>query len=198
MYSKELRARYLEALRQRLTQKRLVHSLGVEKMAVDLAKRYGEDAEKAAVAGLLHDYAKYVPDDKMLAYAKEFGIPLCHAYEAQPNLLHGPVGAKLAERELGICDAQVLAAIAHHTTGARGMSRLEEIVYLSDLLEENREFDGVEQLREALGLGLEQALEQALAHELAYLQKKGGEVHPDTAAAYQWVIEKRREQNGKF
>ncbi len=78
------------------------------------------------------------------------------------------------------------------------MSRLEEIVYLSDLLEENREFDGVEQLRGALGLGLEQALEQALAHELAYLQKKGGEVHPDTAAAYQWVIEKRREQNGKF
>lgn len=198
MYSKELRERYLEALRQRLTQKRLVHSLGVEKMAVDLAKRYGEDAEKAAVAGLLHDYAKYVPDDKMLAYAKEFGILLCHAYEAQPNLLHGPVGAKLAERELGICDAQVLAAIAHHTTGARGMSRLEEIVYLSDLLEENREFDGVEQLRQALGLGLEQALEQALAHELAYLQKKGGEVHPDTAAAYQWVIEKRREQNGKF
>lgn len=198
MYSRELRARYLEALRQRLTQKRLVHSLSVEKMAVDLAKRYGEDAEKAAVAGLLHDYAKYVPDDKMLAYAKEFGIPLCHAYEAQPNLLHGPVGAKLAERELGICDAQVLAAIAHHTTGARGMSRLEEIVYLSDLLEENRKFDGVEQLREALGLGLEQALEQALAHELAYLQKKSGEVHPDTAAAYQWVIEKRREQNGKF
>lgn len=198
MYSKELRERYLEALRQRLTQKRLVHSLGVEKMAVNLAKRYGEDAEKAAVAGLLHDYAKYVPDDKMLAYAKEFGILLCHAYEAQPNLLHGPVGAKLTERELGICDAQVLAAIAHHTTGARGMSRLEEIVYLSDLLEENREFDGVEQLRQALGLGLEQALEQALAHELAYLQKKGGEVHPDTAAAYQWVIEKRREQNGKF
>lgn len=198
MYSQELRVRYLEALRQRLTPKRLVHSLGVEKMAVDLAQKYGEDAEKAAIAGLLHDYAKYTSDEQMLAYAREFGIPLCHAYEAQPNLLHGPVGAKLAERELGICDAQVLAAIARHTTGARGMSRLEEIVYLSDLLEENREFDGVEQLRQALDFGLEHALERALAHELAYLQARGGEVHPDTAAAYQWVIEKRREQNGKF
>ena len=198
MYSQELRARYLEALRQRLTPKRLVHSLGVEKMAVDLAQKYGEDAEKAAIAGLLHDYAKYISDEQMLAYAREFGIPLCHAYEEQPNLLHGPVGAKLTERELGICDAQVLAAIAHHTTGARGMSRLEEIVYLSDLLEENREFDGVEQLLQALDFGLEQALERALTHELAYLKEKGGEVHPDTAAAYQWVIEKRREQNGKF
>ena len=56
----------------------------------------------------------------------------------------------------------------------------------------------MEQLRQALDFGLEHALEQALAHELAYLQARGGEVHPDTAAAYQWVIEKRREQNGKF
>ena len=198
MYSRELRARYLEALRQRLTPGRLTHSLGGEKMAVDLAEKYGEDTEKAAIAGLLHDYAKYVADEQMLAYAKEFGIPLCRAYEAQPNLLHGPVGAKLVEQELGICDAQVLAAIAHHTTGAPGMSRLEEIVYLADLLEENRNFEGVEKLRQALDYGLEQAIEQAMAHELAYLQKQGGQVHPDTAAAYQWVLEKRREQNGKF
>ena len=113
-------------------------------------------------------------------------------------MLHGPVGAKLVEQELGICDAQVLAAIAHHTTGAPGMSRLEEIVYLADLLEENRNFEGVEKLRQALDYGLEQAIEQAMAHELAYLQKQGGQVHPDTAAAYQWVLEKRREQNGKF
>lgn len=198
MYSQELRASYLEALRQRLTPRRLVHSLGVEKMAIDLAQKYGENPEKAAIAGLLHDYAKYDADDQMLAYAKEFEIPLCPAYEAQPNLLHGPVGAKLVERELGICDAQVLAAIAHHTTGARGMSRLEEIIYLSDLLEENRKFEGVERLRAALDSGLERAMERALAHELAYLQASGGEVHPDTAAAYQWVIEKRRELNGEF
>ena len=56
----------------------------------------------------------------------------------------------------------------------------------------------MEKLRQALDYGLEQAIEQAMAHELAYLQKQGGQVHPDTAAAYQWVLEKRREQNGKF
>ena len=78
------------------------------------------------------------------------------------------------------------------------MSRLEEIIYLSDLLEENRKFEGIEQLRAALDFGLGQAMERALAHELGYLRASGGEVHPDTAAAYQWVIEKRREQNGKF
>lgn len=92
----------------------------------------------------------------MLEYAKKFGIALCPAYEEKPNLMHGPVGAKLVEQELGICDPQILRAIALHTTGAWGMNKLEEILYLADLLEEGRDFEGVSQLRkdtEAEGAG---------------------------------------------
>ena len=150
MYSKELREKYLRALEPRLTPKRLRHSLGVEKMAGQLAKEYGEDPQKAEIAGLLHDYAKYIPDEQMLEYAKKFGIALCPAYEEKPNLMHGPVGAKLVEQELGICDPQILRAIALHTTGAWGMNKLEEILYLADLLEEGRDFEGVSQLRKVL------------------------------------------------
>ena len=67
-------------------------------MAGQLAKEYGEDPQKAEIAGLLHDYAKYIPDEQMLEYAKKFGIALCPAYEEKPNLMHGPVGAKLVEQ----------------------------------------------------------------------------------------------------
>jgi HD superfamily phosphohydrolase YqeK len=38
--------------------KRFVHTQGVEYTAAALAMRYGEDVERAQVAGLLHDCAK--------------------------------------------------------------------------------------------------------------------------------------------
>lgn len=195
MYSKELREKYLRALEPRLTPKRLRHSLGVEKMAGQLAKEYGEDPQKAEIAGLLHDYAKYIPDEQMLEYAKKFGIALCPAYEEKPNLMHGPVGAKLVEQELGICDPQILRAIALHTTGAWGMNKLEEILYLADLLEESRDFEGVSQLRKVLKeKGPEETMICALERELEFLQSRGCAIHPNTQGAYEWMKQKKEKQ----
>lgn len=195
MYSKELREKYLRALEPRLTPKRLRHSLGVEKMAGQLAKEYGEDPQKAEIAGLLHDYAKYIPDEQMLEYAKKFGIALCPAYEEKPNLMHGPVGAKLVEQELGICDPQILRAIALHTTGAWGMNKLEEILYLADLLEESRDFEGVSQLRKVLKeKGPEETMICALERELEFLQSRGCTIHPNTQGAYEWMKQKKEKQ----
>lgn len=195
MYSKELREKYLRALEPRLTPKRLRHSLGVEKMAGQLAKEYGEDPQKAEIAGLLHDYAKYIPDEQMLEYAKKFGIALCPAYEEKPNLMHGPVGAKLVEQELGICDPQILRAIALHTTGAWGMNKLEEILYLADLLEESRDFEGVSQLRKVLKQkGPEETMICALERELEFLQSRGCTIHPNTQGAYEWMKQKKEKQ----
>lgn len=195
MYSKELREKYLRALEPRLTPKRLRHSLGVEKMAGQLAKEYGEDPQKAEIAGLLHDYAKYIPDEQMLEYAKKFGIALCPAYEEKPNLMHGPVGAKLVEQELGIRDPQILRAIALHTTGAWGMNKLEEILYLADLLEESRDFEGVSQLRKVLKeKGPEETMICALERELEFLQSRGRTIHPNTQGAYEWMKQKKEKQ----
>ena len=195
MYSKELREKYLRALEPRLTPKRLRHSLGVEKMAGQLAKEYGEDPQKAEIAGLLHDYAKYIPDEQMLEYAKKFGIALCPAYEEKPNLMHGPVGAKLVEQELGIRDPQILRAIALHTTGAWGMNKLEEILYLADLLEESRDFEGVSQLRKVLKQkGPEETMICALERELEFLQARGSTIHPNTQGAYEWMKQKKEKQ----
>ena len=48
----------LEKMAELLPEKRLTHCLGVERAAIELAERFGVDAEKAGLAGLLHDYAK--------------------------------------------------------------------------------------------------------------------------------------------
>ena len=56
-----------ELVRGRLSDKRYEHTLNVRKMAVKLAKRYGVDEDKAALAALLHDSAKEISKDEMRA-----------------------------------------------------------------------------------------------------------------------------------
>lgn len=53
-------------LKDKLPAKRFEHSIGVEYTAGTMAFIYGADYEKALVAGLLHDCAKYVPNHKKI------------------------------------------------------------------------------------------------------------------------------------
>ena len=53
-----------EKLKNELLEKRFVHSIGVMECAVELARIYGADEEKAAIAGLLHDCAKNYSREK--------------------------------------------------------------------------------------------------------------------------------------
>ena len=143
----EQRERYIASLRQRLSNARFAHTLGVEQVAVDLAVRNGVDMHRTATAALLHDYAKELPKAELLALAERFGIAVDPVYQASPGLLHGPVAARLVQQDFGISDAEVLAAICNHTVGRAGMTMMEKIVYLADMIEPLRDFPGVEALR---------------------------------------------------
>ena len=57
--------------------KRFVHTQGVEYTAAALAMRYGEDVERAQVAGLLHDCAKCMGNDKLLSACEKHHIIFC-------------------------------------------------------------------------------------------------------------------------
>ena len=57
MTREEMRA----AIRPLMHEERYRHSLAVEREAERLARRYGEDPEKAAIAGILHDCCKEMP-----------------------------------------------------------------------------------------------------------------------------------------
>ena len=90
-----------------------------------------------------------------------------------PDLLHGPIAAAIMEHELGITDEDILNAVRYHTTGRPGMSRLEKIIYMADLVEENRAFEGVEALREAVQTDLDRGTRLGMAHVLIYLAATG-------------------------
>ena len=58
-----------EKLKEKLPAKRFEHSLGVEYTAGTMAFMFGVDYDKALIAGLLHDCAKYVPN--IISYPSE-------------------------------------------------------------------------------------------------------------------------------
>ena len=128
-------------LKQKLNDKRYIHSIGVEYTAANLAFLYGEDVKRARIAGLLHDCAKCIPTDEKLKKAKKLGIPINSSEKANPDLLHGKLGAYYAKEKFGIKDEEILSAITYHTTGKPEMTLLEKIIFVADYIEPNRKSD---------------------------------------------------------
>ena len=56
-----------ERLEKELPAKRFHHTLAVSETAVKLARRYGVDEKKAAIAGLLHDSGRQIPTKEFIA-----------------------------------------------------------------------------------------------------------------------------------
>lgn len=168
---------------RRLSPERFRHTLGVAETARSLAGRYGVDEGKAYIAGLLHDIAKEYPRNRLLKEALDFGIVLSDIERRRPVLIHGLLGAEIAEREFDVTDLDVLAAIRFHTTGREGMSLLERVVFLADYIEPGRTFPGVEAVRAEARTSLDGAVVMTLSQTIMYLVERGRFIHPYAVAA---------------
>ncbi|MBO8141866.1 MAG: bis(5'-nucleosyl)-tetraphosphatase (symmetrical) YqeK [Firmicutes bacterium] len=177
--------------RRRLTPARFEHVRGVVEAADELARRFGADPMRARVAAWLHDLAKDEPPELLLRRLREFAIVLDEVTARERALWHAPVGAEIARRELGVQDEDVLAAVRYHTTGRSGMSRLEEIVFLADIVERGRQFPGVEELRRVSRQDLDAALLLALDGTIRRVLDQGGLLHPDSVAARNDILLRR-------
>jgi predicted HD superfamily hydrolase involved in NAD metabolism len=143
----------------------------------------GVHGKRLQLASLLHDYAKDMPKTELLALANQNGLLTCKAEEVQPDLLHGPVGALLCRRDLDIRDEEILDAIRYHTTGREEMSLAEKIVYLADLIEPGRTYEGVDELRSLCKDNLDKGLLLAFDCTLQYVLKRKLLIHPMTVRA---------------
>ncbi|MBX6377905.1 MAG: bis(5'-nucleosyl)-tetraphosphatase (symmetrical) YqeK [Clostridia bacterium] len=183
------------ALSRRLSPARLAHVERVAATAAVLARRFGVDEGRARVAAWLHDIAREMAPGELAAMARRLGVPVRGEGRALVALTHGPVAAALAATEWRVDDPEVLAAIAHHTTGAPGMSRLEKVLFVADYIEPGRNFPGVEEVRRLAGEDLDRATEEALRQTMAYLEARGEAVAPETLAALE-ELEERRPESG--
>ena len=161
---------------------RVGHVLGCRDTAVELAKRWGANETDAARAGILHDVTKALDGPLQLTLCAEYGTILTDFGKKYPKTLHALTGALVAERIFGE-NAAVVNAIRHHTTGKANMSLLEKIIYVADYMEPNRDFPGVERLRELAFSNLDAALKLGLEMTLEHLKRQGAEVSPESRDA---------------
>ena len=169
-----------------LNPNRVNHVLGCRDTAVTLAERYGANVRDAARAGILHDITKALDGPLQLTLCAEYGIILDHFSQHYPKTLHALTGSLVAERIFGE-NAAVVQAIRNHTTGAPDMNLLDKIIYVADYMEPNRDFPGVERLRELAFRDLDEALYLGLSMTLDHLADQGAELSPETAQTMQWL-----------
>ncbi len=172
--------RYIRPL---MTDYRYRHSLGVEKQAVKMARRFGADQRKAALAGILHDVCKDMPKGPLLQNILESGIINGIDFAACPQLIHSYAGALYLQSHMEIHDPEVIDAVRYHTTARAGMSLLETIIYLADLTSEDREYGDVGVMRRLCQEDLRGAMIHALTHTVGELSKRGKPICPDTREA---------------
>lgn len=177
-------------LKGMLPERRLKHSLNVSKCAVKLSEIYKCDKEKAEIAGLVHDCAKYFTDEQIEDSIKRFNVELDPLEVNNIALSHSVIGSYVAVDIFNIKDEEIINAIKYHTTGKENMSLLEKIIYIADLIEEDRNFPRVEELRELTYSGkLEEALLLSFNNTIKFVIDNNQLIHPRTIKARNYILE---------
>jgi predicted HD superfamily hydrolase involved in NAD metabolism len=175
--------------RERLSEKRYSHTVRVADTAERLARMHGLDSSQMRLAALLHDAAREVEPHEFLRLAEEWDLAVGEPELESPKLLHAPVAAGLARRELGVEDEEVLAAIRAHTVGEPGMGPLALALYVADKIEPARDYPSVEKLRRMAREDLGEAATEALRRVVAHNEQRERPVHPSSRATLEWLEE---------
>ena len=176
--------KYQQYILSRLPIKRVLHTANVVVCALKKAKELGLDYEKVRIAATLHDCAKY---DDYTAY-EGFVLP-----EGVPqSVVHAFLGAFVAERVLGVTDTEILDAIRYHTSGKADMSTLSKLIFVADMVEEGRTYDGVEVLRQAYEKDFESCFRLCLKEEVQHLLGKKKYIYAETLNAYEYYVNGKR------
>ncbi len=178
-----------KALEKELKYSRFIHTMGVAFTATALAERYGADAKKAELAGMLHDCAKYYSTEKMVSLCEKAGLPISPMERTSGALLHSKAGSVLAHTKYDVDDLEVLDAIRYHTTGRPGMTLLEKIIFISDYIEPGRmEAPNLSEVRKLAYEDIDQALLKILKDTLSYLHSTDKEIDPMTQETYDYYV----------
>lgn len=184
-------------LKENLSQKRYTHSLNVAEECRKLALKYGEDPDKAYFAGLLHDVCKELPDEKQKALVLESNFAVCREELETKSLWHAIAGAYFIKTHFGVEDIDILNSVRFHTVGRVGMTRLEEIVYLGDLISADRDYKDVDKMRKIAYTNLNSAMLEGFAYSVKSVVKKGGLVPICTAEGYNFYTRLYRDEKNK-
>lgn len=179
---------YKNIIKSKMGDYRYTHCLNVSKEAKKLAKLYGADEEKAALAGILHDITKEMPKEEQLKIITDSGIILDNIQKNAPKLWHGISGSVYVKNNLNIDDEDILNAIRYHTTGRAGMSLLEKIIFVADFTSQERTYKGVSTMRKKSRKSLDEAMLYGFKFTFTDLSKREIAIHPDELDCYNEIV----------
>ncbi|GAB4523234.1 MAG: bis(5'-nucleosyl)-tetraphosphatase (symmetrical) YqeK [Pleurocapsa sp.] len=190
-----MRDRILTWLAHNVSEHRLKHILGVEQTCIELARCHHLDEKQAALAGLMHDLAKFFSPQKLLRIAQKHKIPIDSVCANHPHLLHAEVGAIVARQEFATDDPEILTAIGNHTLGTPNMSKLSCLVFVADTLEPNRgDSAELSAMRQLAKKNLYKCVQQTSDYSLKYLVSNQKIIHPRAILTRNWALAAAKEK----
>ncbi len=188
---------YEDIISKRMKTARFKHSKNVAKEAVRLALKYGADAEKAELAGILHDATKETDAEEQMELIRKAGIELSELERESPKLWHAISGSAYVQVVLGIEDKEVIDAIRYHTTGRAGMTLLDKVIFVADFTSADRDYDGVDKMRKIADKNLDDAVMEGMSFTIAELAGRKVTIAPDTFAGYNEMAALRAKNKNK-
>lgn len=187
----EQRIKYFKCcLKERLSKKRYHHSVCVANEAKALAKKNDYDERKAYLAGLIHDVCKEDSTQNQLELMSRCKTYIDDTEKSARVLYHGIAGSVFIEEEFQIHDEDIQNAVRYHTVARDGMSELEKIVYLADLVSEDRTYSDVKKYRKLAHKDLDIGMLEALKYSIKSTVNEECEIVKSTLLAYNEYIRK--------
>lgn len=157
------------------------HCAGTVIYALRFVQKLSLDYEEVFLSALLHDCAKESSFD-------EEKYPLVPA-----KVIHQYAGADTAQARYGIENPNILDAIRYHTTGKESMTTLGKLIYCADVLEKNRSYEGVEELREIIENDFEKGFFACVEASVKKLEKEGRDIYFLTKECYNFYNNEKKE-----
>ncbi len=174
-------------IKERLTEHRYIHSIGVMKKAEELARFYGLDSKKARLIGIVHDIAKQMKPSEIEEYISKYNVELDEIEKSNTELIHAKIGADISKRKYNF-DDQMVEAVKYHTTGHPNMDMMAKIIFIADKIEENRNYEGVEEKRQLAFLNIDKAIIETIEYTTKDSINRGKMIHTDSIDTRNYLL----------
>lgn len=184
----------IEILKNRISDKRLYHSKCVMNRCIKLARIYGIDEKKASLVGIAHDNAREMSKEEWFDYCNKHDIEISENEKLNPVLLHAKVGANIAKDEFGFSEDMV-DAIKYHTVGHVPMNSLSEILFISDSISEDRNYDDIEKFRKLAEENKDKAMLEIIESTINLMISRNKDIDKNTIELKKYYLNKINQKN---
>ena len=180
----------LRCLEERLSKERLLHSLGVAKVAKRLGMIYDIDIQRLEIAALLHDIGKEMEIGRQPEFLKKNGVLLTEEEMKCQGIIHAYVSSIVARNEFKIEDDDIINAIRYHPTGHPDYKIFEKVIFASDYLDPSRRLRRQKEILRITLENIDSGIIEIIKEKINYIISNREFLHPLTIDFYNKLLEK--------